>query len=138
MANNEPLKNVTENCMDCFVMKMILDATQTIGTDEYGNSAKIEDLRNTCMRRKKGSKGIYKYDAIRTALDLYEENKQLKRKLNKGKKATALKKYGTAVRNLRKDGKSIREIAQIVGISTTTVMKILNSINNDNETGNET
>lgn len=133
MANNEPLKNVTENCMDCFVMKMILDKTKTIGTDEYGNSANIKDLRDTCMRCKKGSKGIYKYDAIRTALDLYEENKQLKRKLNKGKKATALKKYGTVVRNLRNDGKSIREIAQIVGISTNTVMKILNSINNEDD-----
>ena len=138
MANNEPLKNVTENCINCNIMHFILDESKTSGTNSLGQNFKIDVFRNTCMRCKKGSKGIYKYDAIRTALDLYEENKQLKRKLNKGKKATALKKYGTVVRNLRNDGKSIREIAQIVGISTNTVMKILNSINNDNETGNET
>ncbi len=127
MASDEPLKNVTENCMDCFVMKMILDETKTIGTDEYDNSSKIEDLRDTCMRCKKGNKGIYKYDAIRTALDLYEENKKLKEvlKLNQGKKPTALKRHGTAVQNLRKEGKSIRKIAEIVGIAPNTVVKIL-------------
>lgn len=125
MASDEPLKNITENCMDCFVMKMILDATQTIGTDEYGNSANIEDLRDTCMRCKKGNKGIYKYDAIRTALDLQAENQRLKKALNKGKKPTALKRYGTTVRNLRNEGKSIRKIAEIVGIAPNTVVKIL-------------
>lgn len=133
MANNEPLKNVTENCINCNVMHFILNESKTSGTNSLGQNFKIDVFRNTCMRCKKGSKGIYKYDAIRTALDLYEENKQLKRKLNKGKKATALKKYGTVVRNLRNDGKSIREIAQIVGISTNTVMKILNSINNEDD-----
>ena len=113
--------------MDCFVMKMILDETKTIGTDEYDNSANIKDLRDTCMRCKKGNKGIYKYDAIRTALDLYKENKKLKEvlKLNQGKKPTALKKYGTAVKNLRNSGNSIRKIAEIVGIAPNTVVKIL-------------
>lgn len=128
MASDEPLKNVTENCMDCFVMKMILDATQTIGTDEYGNNTNIEDLRNTCMRCKKGNKGIYKYDAIRTALDLQAENQRLKKALNKGKKPTALKRYGTTVRNLRNEGKSIRQIAEIVGIAPNTVSKILKEL----------
>ncbi len=133
MTSNAPLKSVLDknNCMECVVMQFILDESKTLGTNVEGKQYPIKVFRNTCMRCKKGSKGIYKYDAIRTALDLYEENKQLKNKLNKGKKATALKKYGTVVKNLRKDGKSIREIAQIVGISTNTVMKILNSINNE-------
>ena len=131
MATDEPLKNVTENCINCNIMHFILDESKTSGTNSLGQNFKIDVFRNTCMRCKKGSKGIYKYDAIRTALNLYEENNQLKEKLNKGKKATALKRYGTTVKNLKEDGKSIRQISKIVGISTNTVMKILNSINNE-------
>ena len=131
MATDEPLKNVVDKCMHCAVMQFTLNDSKTIGTNSLGQNFKIDVFRNTCMRCKKGSKGIYKYDAIRTALDLYEENKQLKEKLNKGKKATALKRYGTTVKNLKEDGKSIRQISKIVGISTNTVMKILNSINNE-------
>ena len=125
MALDEPLKDVVDNCIHCFIMGMILDSTQTVGTDKDGNSAEIENLRGTCMRCKQGNKGIYKYDAIRTALDLWQQNQKLKQALNKGKKPTALKKYGTVVKNLKADGKSIRQIAQIVGIAPNTVVKIL-------------
>ncbi len=136
MVSNEPLKSVIDknNCMECSVMKFTLDESKMIGTNAEEEKVAIKELRNICMRCKKGSKGIYKYDVIRTALDLYKENTQLKEKLNKGKKATALKRYGTTVKNLKEDGKSIRQISKIVGISTNTVIKILNSINNDNET----
>lgn len=125
MASDEPLKNVTENCMDCFIMQMKLDETKTAGITFDGQCFGIDYLRGTCMRCKKGSKGIYKYDAIRTALDLQAENQRLKKALNKGKKPTALKRYGTTVKNLKEEGKSIRQIAEIVGIAPNTVVKIL-------------
>ena len=42
-----------------------------------------------------------------------------------GRKPIREKQYGKVVRELRKDGKTIREIAEYVGISTSTVQKIL-------------
>lgn len=53
------------------------------------------------------------------------DNKQTNRILGTGRKPTREREYGKVVRALRKDGKTIREIAEYVGISTSTVQKIL-------------
>ena len=45
--------------------------------------------------------------------------------LGTGRKPTREREYGKVVRELRKDGKTIRQIAEYVGISTSTVQKIL-------------
>lgn len=54
-----------------------------------------------------------------------EENKQTNKILGTGRKPTREREYGKVVRELRKDGKTIRQIAEYVGISTSTVQKIL-------------
>lgn len=47
---------------------------------------------------------------------------------NVGKKSTYFRRYGVAVQSLRSSGKSIRDIAQTLGISPTSVQKILSEL----------
>lgn len=47
-------------------------------------------------------------------------------KRNLGKKETYSRRYGTAIAKLQADGKSIRQIADILGISPTSVVKVAN------------
>lgn len=60
------------------------------------------------------------------------ETKQSKIKLNVGRKPTAYKRYSQAVLNLRlNEKKKIREIADILGMSTATVQKIINQLKSE-------
>lgn len=63
-------------------------------------------------------------------VDEKRERKKLKSNLTPGRKPTKEKQFGQVVRNLRNDGMSIRKIAAYVGISTTTVQKILKNTKN--------
>ena len=69
-------------------------------------------LKKCCSRCKK----VTKFDLI---LNLPHKQK------NVGKKSTYVRRYGVAVQSLRSSGKSIRYIAQTLGISPTSVQKIL-------------
>lgn len=90
------------------------------------SESEIESMRFSCAScRSFGKTGIYKADAIMSALELHQQS-QFKNK-NIGKKPTRKKQYGTAIKNLREQGKTIREIAEILGISKTTVHKIIKS-----------
>lgn len=88
----------------------------------------LVDIRQKCAYCKNGAKGIYKADAILTALELHEKIGIKNR--NNGKKPVLEKRFGTAVCNLRSEGKSIREIAKILGISKDTVQKIIKNVSN--------
>lgn len=101
-------------CQNCNVMKMAFSEWE------------IGDCRRMCMRCKRKDMGIYKFDAIYTALQLKRDILDVKQyKRNVGKKSTAQKRYGKAVKKLRDEGYSLRKIADTLQISVTTVQKVL-------------
>lgn len=119
------IQNVVDYCMKCSNMTQLLEKRrQKIELTEK----EIDEIRFICARcRNFFDSGIYKADAILTSLELHEQLNRLSYKRNVGKKPIRQKQYGTAIKNLRAEGKTIREIAAILGISKTTVQKILKS-----------
>lgn len=104
----------------------LADAIDFCGTCEnlhvnVDDSNALAEAREICQRCKRDNHGIYKFDAIYTAYQAHMDAI----KPNKGKKSTVNKRYGDAIRSLRADGKSQREIAKILQISPTTVNKFL-------------
>lgn len=79
----------------------------------------IEQARRTCARCRFSGNGIYKFDI---AFSLYDQIQRTKPPAGKG--ATYTKRYGNAIKELQAEGKTIREIAKILGISPTSVNKI--------------
>lgn len=114
------VQNVYDYCTKCKSMNKLLEKRR-LGIELTKNE--VENMRYKCRYcRSFGSTGIYKADAILTAL---EERKRNENNLTPGRKPVREKQYGRAVRKLREEGKSIREIADILGISKATVQKIL-------------
>ncbi len=107
----EELKNFDEICMNCDVMKRALSKS------DDNNNITLAEARAECASCNK----IFKFDAL---YKIVEKTRKIPNR-NVGKKATAYKKYAETVYNLSQEGKSIRKIAKIIGISTTTVQKIL-------------
>jgi hypothetical protein len=111
---NEPLADVVEHCKKCSAMTDAVKAGR-------GNFD-LAMLRQKCMYCKTGNGGIFKTDAIYTAIELHQK---FDSRRNKGKKAIRHKTHGVAVKNLREQGKSLRDIAKTLGITVKTVQKIL-------------
>jgi hypothetical protein len=110
-----PLANVIDYCKECKLMKHAVE----VGEDNFD----LAELRYICTHCKTGKSGIFKADAIFTALSIYQK---FYKNRNTGKKTTIDKTYGNAVKNLRKQKKTIKEIADILQISPTSVQKIIN------------
>lgn len=112
----EELKNFNEVCTNCDVMKRAL-------SDVEEDEIPLGEARAKCASCNK----IFKFDA------LYKSQMNLaQRKKNTGKKPTAYKRYSKAVINLKREGKSIRDIAKTIDISPTTVQKILQQHRTEN------
>lgn len=145
---SEQLKKVTEVCVQCKFYKKY-KATPETDKNRLGN------LRNACQSCKleRRNPSIFKADIVITALAVQDENQQLQNEiqqqeeqiqtleekqskinLNVGKKPTAYKRYSQAVLNLRlNEKKKIREIADILNMSTATVQKIINQLKSENK-----
>ena len=120
------IQNVVDYCLKCFNMERLLNKRKQ-GIDI--TEKELQDIRFICARcRSFDNSGIYKADAILTSLEMHEKLNELSKKRNVGKKPVREKQYGTAIRNLRAEGKTIRQIAEVLGISKTTVQKILKSV----------
>lgn len=126
--------DVTKHCLKCHIY---LNARKNIANNDFDYQS-IMRARRSCASCR-GNDGIYKFDAIYTALGLHEqlieqlkkfEKLKLRPELTPGKKPVKEKLYGDIVRNLRKENKSIREIARITNLSTPTVQKILKNQKN--------
>ena len=121
------VQNVNDYCKKCKKMKLLQEKRKK-GEDYLENLA---NMRTRCARcRVFGKIGIYKADAILTALELSENGYKNR---NVGKKPVREKQYGTAVKNLRAEGKTIRQIAKTLGISVDTVQKILKNTDLDSK-----
>lgn len=110
--NDAPLQNVIAHCLKCNVMN---DDSMELGTQRF-----------ICAHCRQLDNGIYKYDAIKTAIELHNE---LEIKRNKGKKTTCIKRYGKSVAKLLQEGKSIAEISRTLCISRNTIYKIKKEMN---------
>lgn len=110
---NQDFQDVTQYCRECTVMSEAIKA----GIGKFN----LADLRNTCRYCKTGITGIFKADAIYTAIKLAKQF----RNGNKGKKSTMNKKYGHTIVNLRKKGYTIKSIADTIKISINSVRRVL-------------
>lgn len=82
----------------------------------------LEEARKKCAHCH-----LYKFDTIAQLIRLKSiENSTTQVRRNLGKKETYSRRYGTAIAKLQADGKSIRQIAEILGISPTSVVKVAN------------
>lgn len=87
----------------------------------------LKQARAICANCKFGKAGIYKFDIVFSLADTAEKLKaaeQWKQNRPKGKKDTYTKRYGTAIKQLQEEGKTVRQIAEILGISAPTIVKI--------------
>jgi len=114
-----PLANVIDFCGDCPYDNLFVDVS---------DSEALAQARETCQRCKRNNLGIYKFDAIYTAYQAHMDAI----KPNKGKKSTVAKRHGEAIKSLRAEGKSQREIAAMLKLSPTTVNKFLKQLSTIN------
>lgn len=105
----DKLQNMKEHCDVCHVP-----------VDYDNGTLTLEQCRLQCAHcRRFGKSGIYKFDIAYTM-----RKRSAKLPPGKGKTASRYKQYGTAVSKLYSEGKTVREIADILGISPTTVCSI--------------
>ena len=111
-------KEIREHCYKC-----------TLAEDYQEWRISLDQARAKCSNCHFGSLRIYKFDII---LHLFCNKKRSERADQKqpnslqhtGKKETYSKRYGTAIAKLQNEGRSVREIAGILGISPTSVIKV--------------
>lgn len=109
-------QNYNDICASCWVMKKALNKTENINLGE---------ARAQCATCRK----IYKFDAIVRA---FEDNKQNEQKLFGGKRNTGKKSIITeherkSIKQLHKDGKTIRQLSELFGYNKNTISKIIHS-----------
>ena len=108
----EELKDMADYCGRCNIPKQYKD----------GEIA-LDQARWVCARCRETGGGIYKFDI---AYSLYDKVNRPKNRSGKGE--TYSKRYGVAVQNLKAEGKSIRDIAAVLGISTNSVVSIIKKL----------
>lgn len=109
---DEKTQNISEYCLKC---------KNSVPQKFQDGQITLEQARKLCAYCKFGKVGIYKFDIVYALF-------QTSGKRPTGKKATYTKRYGTAVEQLHIEGKSTRQIAKILGISPTSVTKILKEL----------
>jgi ribosome-binding protein aMBF1 (putative translation factor) len=106
-----PLREMGEHCFSCDLMKI-----------DTSDMEALADARAECQHcTKYGNRGMYKFDALYTA----NKARGKEFKPNKGKKPTVGKKHGDIIKALHGAGQSQRKIAEMLGLSPTTVNKYL-------------
>lgn len=99
--------NLNEACLNCDLIK--------------NKETDLEKARKKCANCKK----IYKYDAIVELVNIKTKNKL---NAGKGKTAKLFSRYSKIIAELRKQNRTMREIAEICNISLGSVHKILKQI----------
>lgn len=107
----DELQTVTR-CLDCDLYHDYEEAKVT-----------LEEARKKCAHCH-----LYKFDIITQLIRLKssQNSATTQGKRNLGKKETYSRRYGTAITKLQAEGKTIRQIADILGISPTSVVKVAN------------
>ncbi len=137
------VKEIEERCYNCKIF-----AEYTAG------NLTLEQARTKCGNCHFGSLRIYKFDIIVQLLDKSkaagtdekkepttatgEGQKITFNRNTKGKGATYLKRYGSAISKLQNEGKTVRQIAELLGISPTSVIKVLKELKRSGDSLNNT
>lgn len=125
-------KEIKERCYKC-----------KLPSDYAAGNLTLEQARTKCANCHFGSLRLYKFDIIVQLLDKSEnadskaekkepaqvptspgEGKVTFNRNSKGKGATYVKRYGAVIRKLQNEGKTVRQIAELLGISPTSVIKV--------------
>ena len=118
-------RDVCEHCDKCEIMQNAIEKKKnnTLNAQELG------DLRVRCTNCKNCKNGIFKADAILSAMLSHKELQKIKQKRNVGKKPVIAKKFGTAITNLADANFNYEQIAEMLGICPNSVRKFLNDNN---------
>lgn len=146
ISKRYPLRNAYETCLAC--KKVDIKAIKRLTLEE------LDAARSICANCVSETAGIYKTDAIATAFEaeikykkevgiLHEiiasqqaKIRELKEKNDKskwyrrGKGATYFKRYSESIKNLQSEGKTQKQISEILGISISSVNKICKELKN--------
>ncbi len=111
-------KEIRERCYKC-----------KLAEDYQEGRISLEQARTKCGNCHFGSLRIYKFDIILHLFSNKSKSDHAHQKpqqaLNSsGKKETYSKRYGTAIAKLQNEGRTVRQIAEILGISPTSVIKV--------------
>lgn len=129
-------KEIEERCYKC-----------KLPSEYAAGNMTLEQARTKCANCHFGSLRLYKFDIIVQLLNKSEnadskaekeepaqnqtspgdntgEGKITFKRNDKGKGATYTKRYGSAIRALQAEGKTVRQIAEMLGISPTSVVKV--------------
>ncbi len=111
------LENMTDICLQCDYLKAYLAGKVDVKTAR-------ENCALRCKQHDNQRKGIYKFDVVYSLYVTAEEDEKPKF-IGRGKTSKAEERYGKAVRELKKEGKSISEISRLLNISRPTVYKLI-------------
>lgn len=122
-------KEINERCYKC-----------KLPSDFASGKITLEQARSKCANCHFGSLRLYKFDIIMQLLNnkpsadetgpasSAENGKITFTRNTKGKRATYTKRYGSAVIKLQNEGKTVRQIADLLSISPTSVIKVLKEL----------
>lgn len=140
IKSDQPLRSAYDYCLNCPKGVDILKVKSM-------SLPELNEARTTCANCISRDDGIYKLDAIATAIETQGKVKQLEAKIadlqyknallalelqekpkfkpyRGGKGSTYFKRYGAIIANLRAEGKTQKQISDILGISIASVNKI--------------
>ena len=115
------VQKVTNHCKNCPKMKFLVSKFD----EEVIPEDIIEKMRKKCASCKRGSHGIYKADAILTALVLQKKIEPFGGKRSEGKKSKITEHERTSIKALHQEGKTIEQLAELFKYNKNTILKIL-------------
>ena len=115
------IQKVTSHCEQCAKMKFLVAKFD----EEVIPKDIIQKMRKKCASCRRGSHGIYKADAILTALVLQKKIEPFGGKRNKGRKSTITEHERTSIRALHQEGRTIKQLVELFGYNKNTILKIL-------------
>lgn len=120
------VKEIEDHCYKC-----------KLPSEYAAGNITLEQARTKCANCHFGNLRLYKFDIIVQLFDCKAGKKeptqvqtsigegQVTFKRNtKGKGSTYFKRYGAAISKLQNEGKTVRQIAELLGISPTSVIKV--------------
>lgn len=140
IESDQPLRSAYDYCLNCPKGVDILKVKSM-------SLPELNEARSICSNCRGKDEGIYKTDAIATAIEAQTKVKELEAKIadlqyknailalelqekpkftpyRGGKGETYFRRYGATVANLRAEGKTQKQISEILGISLASVNKI--------------
>lgn len=115
------VQKVTNHCKSCPKMKFLVEKFN----EEVIPEDIIKKMRKKCASCKRGNYGIYKADAILTALVLQKKIEPFSGKRNKGKKSVITEHERASIKALHQEGKTIKQLAELFKYNKNTILKIL-------------